>query len=306
MGRKAIGLKWVFKIKRDASGNVTKYKARLVAKGYVQKQGLDYDEVFAPVARLKTVRILLALSGKNGWKVHHLDVKYAFLNGELEEEVYVTQPEGFVMEDQPEKAYKLSKALYGLRQAPRAWNSCLDKCLMGLGFAKCSQEHAVYTRNKDGKLLIVGVYVDDLIVTGNCDAKINVFKKQMNKEFEMSDLGKLAYYFGIEVVQHEGGIMLKQAAYARNLLEKAGMADCNPSKYPMEPKLELRKDEQGDPVNPTEYRSIVGGLRYLTHTRPDIMYAVGFVSRFMERPTGQHLQAVKHILRYGKLWSDVC
>ncbi|KAI3510533.1 hypothetical protein L1887_17599 [Cichorium endivia] len=299
-GRKPIGLKWVFKLKKDPDGRVLKHKARLVAKGYVQKPGIDFDEVFAPVARIETVRILLALAGNNGWLVHHLDVKSAFLNGDLEEEVYVTQPEGFMNHDEPRKVYKLSKALYGLRQAPRAWNSRLDKCLKNLGFQRCPQEYAVYTKKKNDKLLIVGVYVDDLIVTGNCSDEVRFFKEQMKQEFEMSDLGSLSYYLGIEVSQREDGITLKQTAYAKNILEKAGMAECNSCKYPMEPKLELTKDEEGDPVNPTEYRSIIGGLRYLTHTRPDIVYAVGIVSRFMERPTVKHLQAVKHILRYIK------
>ncbi|GJQ99116.1 zinc finger, CCHC-type containing protein [Tanacetum coccineum] len=300
VGRKPIGLKWVYKLKRDPSGNILKYKARLVAKGYVQKPGVDFDEVFAPVARIETIRILLALASSHGWKVHHLDVKSAFLNGTLEEEVYVTQPEGYVKTNHPTKVYKLSKALYGLRQAPRAWNSRLDKFLKGLNFTRCGLEYGVYTRKQHGNVLIVGVYVDDLIVTGNCDDDVKYFKQQMNKEFEMSDMGLLSYYLGIEVTQHEDGITLKQSAYARNLLLKAGMADCNPSKSPMEHKEELTKDEEGVPVNATLFRSIIGGLRYLTHTRPDIAYAVGIVSRFMEKPTLKHLQAVKRILRYIK------
>lgn len=221
-GRRPIRLKWVYKLKRDPNGNVIKHKARLVAKGYVQKHIIDYDEVIAPIARLETVRILLALLGKNRWKVHHLDVKSTFLNGDLEEEVYVSQPEGFVKRDQPRKVYKLSKALYGLRQAPRAWNARLYKCLRGLGFVKCLQEHAVYTKNRDRKLIIIGIYVDDLIVTGNCDAEVEEFKAQMNREFEMSNLGTLSYYLEIEVVQREGEITLKQATYARNLLTKTG------------------------------------------------------------------------------------
>lgn len=158
----------------------------------------------------------------------------------------------------------------------------------------------MYIRRGCGKLLIVGVYVDDLIVTGNCEMEVTKFKKQMNNEFEMSDLGTLSYYLGIEVAQHEDGISLKQSAYARNILIKAGMDGCNPSQYPMEPKLELTKDEGATPVDPTEYRRIIGGLRYLTHTRPDISYAVGMASHFMERPTVQHLQVVKRILRYIK------
>ncbi|GKE11221.1 putative RNA-directed DNA polymerase [Tanacetum coccineum] len=279
--KKAIGLKWVYKVKRDPSGKILKYKARIVAKGYVQKYGVDYDEVFAPVTRIETVRIILALTGSNGWRVYHLDVKSAFLNEKLEEEVYVSQPEGYKKEGETEKVYRLSKALYGLKQAPRAWNACLDKYLKSLGFIRCALEYSVYTKKEEGNFLIVGVYVDDLLVTGSCDRSIQNFKKEMNSKFEMSDLGLLTYYLGIEVSQHAGRITLKQEAYAKNILVKTRMIDCNPTKSPMEHKLKLTKD-------------------YLTHTRPDISFAVGVVSRFMEKPTEQHLQAVKRILRYVK------
>lgn len=164
--QKAIGLKWVFKTKRDASGKIIKHKARLVAKGYVQQHGIDFDEVFAPVERIETVRLILALAAYNDWEVHHLDVKSAFLHGELKEEVYVSQPEGFVKPENEGKVYKLSKALYGLRQAPRAWNVKLDHTLKSLGFQKCSLEQAVYTKRNETSTLLIGVYVDDLIVTG--------------------------------------------------------------------------------------------------------------------------------------------
>ncbi|XP_042756658.2 retrovirus-related Pol polyprotein from transposon TNT 1-94 [Lactuca sativa] len=299
-GRRAIGLKWVFKVKRDPQGNILKHKARIVAKGYIQKQGIDYEEVFAPVARIETVRVILALAGSNGWRVHHLDVKSAFLNGHLTEEVYVSQPEGFVKKNEPGKVYKLSKALYGLKQAPRAWNSCLDKYLKSLGFRRCAQEYSVYTRTKNGSSLIIGIYVDDLLVTGSNPENIKEFKKEMKARFEMSDLGLLSYYLGIEVNQQDKGITLKQEGYAKNILIKTRMIDCNPTKTPMEHKLSLTKDGNEELVNPTEYRSIVGCLRYLTHTRPDITFAVGVVSRFMEKPTIKHLQAVKGILRYVK------
>lgn len=149
-GREAIDLKWIYKIKRDADGNITKHKARIVAKGYVQKKGVDFDEVFAPVTRIEMIRFLLALAAKGNWEVHHLDVKTAFLNGELEEEVFVKQPEGFIKKGQEHLVYRLLKALYGLRQAPRAWYSKLNKCLEGLGFVRCDYEQAVYTRHVGG------------------------------------------------------------------------------------------------------------------------------------------------------------
>lgn len=299
-GRKAISLKWVYKVKKNTKDEVVKYKARIVARGFVQKQGVNFDEVFAPVTRLETVRLLLALAAKNSWEVHHLDVKSAFLNGELLEEVYVNQPEGFVKKGQEHKVYKLLKALYGLRQAPRAWYSRLNKYLKELGFEKCPYEQAVYTKKEGDECLIIGVYVDDLLVTGSSVSNIMKFKAQMNMEFEMSDLGKLAYYLGIEVEQNRDFTELKQSAYARKLLEKANLLGCNSVKYPMEPRVQMHKDENGKLVDATKYRSLVGGLRYLVHTRPDIAYSVGVVSRYLEKPTVLHMGAVKRILRYVK------
>lgn len=299
-GHKAIGLKWVFKLKHDTNGEIIKHKARLVAKGYVQREGIDFEEVFAPVTRLETVRLLLAVAAKNSWEVHHMDVKSAFLNGDLKEDVYVSQPEGFVKENQAHLVYKLVKALYGLRQAPRAWYAKLNECLERLGFSKCPVEHAVYTKKVGSEVLVVGVYVDDLLVTGTNISSIEHFKRQMHAEFDMSDLGRLAYYLGIEVEQKDDYIQLKQSSYAKKILERAGMLDCNPCKYPMESRSPLNKDEHGKEVNSTQYKSVVGGLRYLVHTRPDIAFAVGIVSRFTERPTSMHLNAVKRILRYVK------
>ncbi|RVW63782.1 Retrovirus-related Pol polyprotein from transposon TNT 1-94 [Vitis vinifera] len=297
---KPIGLKWVYKLKKDTQGRIVKHKARLVAKGYVQRQGIDFDEVFTPVARLETVRLLISIAAHEGWKVHHMDVKSAFLNGVLEEEVYVIQPSGFEIKGEEHKVLKLHKALYGLRQAPRAWNSKLDKSLRTLGFERCSLEHAVYMRNQGKGNLIVGVYVDDLIITGECIQDIDKFKSQMKKSFSMSDLGLLSYYLGIEVCQNSQRITLNQSAYARKVLDKCGMKDCNPSQIPMEPRLKLSKESTSPPVDTTLYRSIVGSLRYLLHTRPDLAFSVGMVSRYMEKPTTEHMAAVKHILRYVK------
>lgn len=299
-GRKAISLKWVFKLKKNTKDEVVKYKARIVAKGYVQQQGVDFDEVFAPVTRLETVRLLLALAAKNSWEVHHMDVKSAFLNGDLLEEVYVKKPEDFVKKGQEHRVYKLLKALYGLRQAPRAWYSRLNKCLKDLGFEKGPYDQVVYTKKEGGESLIVGVYVDDLLVTGSSVNNILKFKAQMTGEFEMSDLGKLAYYLGLEVEQNKEFTELKQSAYARKLLEKANMLGCNSVKYPMEPRVQIHKDENGKRVDATKYRSLIGGLRYLVNTRPYIAYSVGVVSRHMETPTSLHMGAVKRILRYVK------
>ncbi|WZZ60567.1 hypothetical protein YC2023_060674 [Brassica napus] len=224
IGAKAIGLKWVFKLKRNSDGSINKYKARLVAKGYVQQYGVDFEEVFAPVARIETIRLLISLAATNGWEVHHLDVKTAFLHGELKEIVYVSQSEGFEMKGQENKVYRLNKALYGLRQAPRAWNHKLNTILVELGFRKCSKEPSVYRKMVKGELLVVAVYVDDLFVTGTCKKLIDEFKDGMSRKFDMSDLGRLTYYLGMEVCQSDRGITLNQSRYALRILEEAGMS----------------------------------------------------------------------------------
>jgi len=254
--------------------------------------------VFAPVARMETVRLLLALAAHRGWQVHHMDVKSAFLNGDLAEEVYVHQPPGYIDPDGEHKVLRLRKALYGLRQAPRAWNAKLDASLASLGFERSPLEHAVYKRSSGTATLLVGVYVDDLIITGTDANDIDAFKDQMHELFEMSDLGLLSYYLGIEVRQEAGTITLCQSAYVGKILEAAHMADCNACHTPMENRLQLSKEGVGDVLDATSYRSLVGSLRYLCNTRPDITHAVGMVSRYMQAPTASHWAAVKQILRY--------
>ncbi|KAK3137468.1 hypothetical protein QOZ80_5BG0452680 [Eleusine coracana subsp. coracana] len=297
-GQRAITLKWVFKLKRDEAGAIVKHKARLVARGFVQQEGIDFDDAFAPVARMESVRLLLALAAQEGWCVHHMDVKSAFLNGDLKEEVYVHQPPGFVIPGKEDKVLRLRKALYGLRQAPRAWNAKLDSTLKGMGFEQSPHEAAIYRRGNGGNALLVGVYVDDLVITGTKDAEVAAFKEDMKATFQMSDLGPLSFYLGIEVHQDDSGITLRQTAYAKRIVELAGLTDCNPALTPMEEKLKLSRHSTAKEVDATQYRCLVGSLRYLAHTRPDLAFSVGYVSRFMQRPTTEHQQAVKRIIRY--------
>ncbi|WVZ95469.1 hypothetical protein U9M48_041230 [Paspalum notatum var. saurae] len=288
-GHRPIGLKWVYKLKKDAQGIVVRHKARLVAKGYVQRAGVDFEEVFVPVARLDSVCALAALAAHEGWKLHHLDVKSAFLNGDLKEEVYVAQPPGF---SDGCCACTRRSTDFGRLHAK------LDRTLVALGFKRCEEEHGVYTRGEGRSHVLLGVYVDDLILTGAEDDAITSFKDEMKSSFKMSDLGCLSYYLGIEVKQGEGRITLCQAAYAAKLLDKAGMAGCNTVHTPMETGLKLSKDSPNPPIDATFYRSIVRSLRYLVHTRPDITFAVGMASRFMASPTTEHMSVVKHLLRY--------
>jgi hypothetical protein len=227
-----------------------------------------------------------------------MDVKSAFLNGEIKEEVYVRQPLGFVAAGHEGKVLKLQKALYGLRQAPHAWNTKLDGSLRNLGFKRCASEHGMYTQGSAKSRVVVGVYVDDLIITGANPADIGAFKEELRRLFRMSDLGLLSYYLGIEVKQGRNTITPGQAPYVKKLLEKVGMTACKPISTPMEVRLKLSTKSTTPEVDATMYRSLVGSLRYLVHTRPDIAFAVGYVSRFMEKPRQEHLVAVKHLLRY--------
>ncbi|KAH9685900.1 hypothetical protein KPL70_014158 [Citrus sinensis] len=263
VGAKTIGVKWIFKTKLNENGDVEKYKARLVAKGYAQQYGIDYKEVFAPVA------------------------------------LYVDQPQGYVKKGDELKVYKLKKTLYGLKQAPQAWYSRIEAYLFKQGFERCPHEHTLFVKQSEGgNILIISLYVDDLIFTGNNESMFEEFKKSMEKEFDMSDLGKMRYFIGVEVVQNENGIYLSQKKYAKEVLDRFGMRESHPSKNPIIPGCKLTKDENGVKVDETEYKQDVGCLMYLAATRPDLMYVLGLVSRYMGCPTELHMQAVKRVLRY--------
>jgi hypothetical protein len=194
----------------------------------LQRDGIDFDDAFAPVARMESVRLLLALAAKDGWCVHHMDVKSAFLNGDLKE-VYVHQPSGFAIPDKEGKVLRLRKAFCGLRQAPRAWNAKLDSTLRRMGFEQSPHEATVYRRGNGGNVLLVGVYVDDLVITGTKDAGVAAFKEEMKATFQMSGLGPLSFYLGIEVHQDNSGITFRKTAYAKRVVELAGLTDCNPA-----------------------------------------------------------------------------
>jgi hypothetical protein len=210
-----------------------------------------------------------------------------FLNGDLKE-VYVHQPPRFAIPGKEGKVLCLRKALYGLRQAPRAWNAKLDSTLKGMGFGQSTHETAIYQRDNGGNTLLVGVYVNDLVITGTKDAEVAAFKEEMKATFQMSDLGLLSFYLGIEVHQGDSGITLRQTAYAKHVVELAGLTECSPALTPMEERLKLSRDSTTEEVDATQYRRLVGSLRYLAHTRSDLTFSIGYVSRFMQRPTMEH------------------
>jgi hypothetical protein len=297
-GHSAITLKWVFKLKRDEAGAIVTHKARLVARRFVQQEDIDFDDTFAPVARMESIRLLFALAAQEDWHVHHMNVKSAFLNDDLKEEVYVHQPSGFAIPGKEGKVLRLRNTLYGLRQAPRAWNTKLDSMLKGMGFGQSPHEAAIYRRGKGGNALLAGVYVDDLVITGTKDVEVSAFKEEVKATFQMSDLRLLSFYLGIEVHQGDSGITLRQTAYAKRVVELAGLTDCNPALTLMEERLKLSRDSTTEEVGATLYRRLVGSLRYLAHTRLDLAFSVGYISRFMQQPTTEHQEAVKRIIRY--------
>jgi len=284
-----------------ANGEIDRYKARLVAKGLEQREGYDYEEIFSPVARMEIVRLIIALDAQRQWKIHQMDVKSAFLNGPLDEEVYVKQSSGFIQSGKEENVYILTKALYGLKQAPRAWNKRIYSFLHATGFKKCASNHGLYVKTNDyGDLLILCLYVDDVIFTRSNLKMIGDFKHITMKEFEMIDLGLMSYFLGIEVIQGDDGIFIHQMKFAIAFLKKFKMEGSNSIKTPIESGIKLTKEGDGRTIDATYFKQIVGSLRYLTCTRPDICYVVGLVRQYMESPRQVHLQVVKRIMRYIK------
>eukprot|EP00253_Pinus_taeda_P029662 PITA_29662 len=258
--KNVIGTKWNFKNKLNENGEVIRNKARLVCKGYAQQEGIDFEETFALVARLEAIRMFLALS--------------SFQN------------------------LKLKKALYGIKQAPRTWYYRLDKYLHQQGFSKGSADSNLYIKIENDKLLILVVYVDDIIFGSNEEAASQSFALVMQKEFEMSLLGELTYFLGLQIQQNEGGIFLSQTKYHKNFLKKYAMEDSKPVCTTMVTVCSLSANDELAAVHQPTYRSMIGSLLYLTGTRPDIMHAVGIVGRFQANPKETHLQAVKRIFRY--------
>ncbi|GJY53585.1 putative ribonuclease H-like domain-containing protein [Tanacetum coccineum] len=299
-GKRAIGTKWVYRNKKDKRGIVIKNKARLVAQGYTQEEGIDYDEVFAHVARIKAIRLFLAYASFKDFVVYQMDVKSAFLYGKIKEEVYVCQPLGFEDPDFPDRVYKVEKALYGLHQAPRAWYETLSTYLLDNGFQRGKIDKTLFIRRDKGDILLVQVYVDDIIFGSTKKSLCTEFEKMMHKKFQMSSMGELTFFLGLQVKQKEDGIFISQDKYVTEILKKFGFSDVKTASTPMETHKPLLKDADGEDVDEHLYRSMIGSLMYLTSSRPDIMFAVCACARFQVNPKSSHLHAVKRIFRYLK------
>ncbi|GJR97572.1 retrovirus-related pol polyprotein from transposon TNT 1-94 [Tanacetum coccineum] len=300
MNMTIIGTKWVYRNKLDENGIVTRNKVRLVAQGYNQQEGIDYDETYAPVARLESIRILLAYACALDFKLFQMDVKSAFLNGFINEEVYVAQPPGFIGFAKPNHVYRLKKALYELKQAPKAWYDRLKAFLIKHDYTMGMVDNTLFTKKKDPNLIIIQIYVDDIIFRSTCQEMCDDFGKIMHDEFEMSMMGELNFFLKLQIKQLEGGIFFNQSKYIKEMLKKFILEDSKPMKTPMSKESKLAKGEEGESVDNTKYRGMIGSLLYLTASRPDIMFSVCLCARFQEDPKTSHLEAVKRIFRYVK------
>ncbi|WVZ06861.1 hypothetical protein V8G54_020207 [Vigna mungo] len=284
-----VGSKWVFR---------TKY----LSDGLTQTPGLDYDHTFSPVVKVVTVRVILTLTVMNNWPLHQLDVNNALLNGHLTHLVYMEQPPGFVDPRYPNHVCRLRKALYGLKQTPLAWFQRFSSFLLSLGFLGNKADPSLFVYHKTAATLYIVVYVDDIILTGNNNSLIQKLLARFKTEFAIKDLGHLNYFLGLEVHYTTNGVFLSQTKYAQDILSRAQMLDAKPTPTPLQPHIQLTTT--GDSFsNPTQYRSLVGALQYLTITRPDLSYAVNLVSQFLQAPTNDHFQAV-NLFIFGRYLTD--
>jgi transposase InsO family protein len=306
-GTNVIPSKWVFKIKRDASGNLERFKARLVVKGFHQREGIDYTEVFAPTAKYAAFRAFIGVTTVKDLELKHLDIKTAFLNGILEEEVWMQQPEGYI-QGGPHLACKLKRALYGLKQAPRAWHIRLHQELTSMGFTQSLADPGLYFTQVGGTNVMLLIYVDDILVACSDSSIVDRFCKRLLSSFDGRDLGDASHFLGIAIQRDRvnRSIKLSQARMVRDLLAKFSMDDAKPRTVPISTSLRLSKDE-GEPLDTAvyPYSGLVGSLMYLAiGTRPDIAYAVSLMARFMSAPTVVHFQAAKGVLRYLAATAD--
>jgi hypothetical protein len=275
-----IGIKCVFKDKQGEDGEVVRNKARLVSQGYSQVEGLDFGETFAPVARLEAIRILLTFVASKRFKLYQMDVKSAFLNGVIHEEVYVRQPTGFKSLKYPDRVYKLSKTLYGLKQATRAWYARLKTFLLEHGYVMGSVDETLFTLNHDTDFLLVHNYVDNIIFGDSSHTLISRFQEMMESEFQMFMMGELTFFLGIQVKQMNQDAFVHQVKYTNDLMNKFNIAELKPVSTLMSSAASLGPDEDGEAVDQREYRSMIGSLLYLTVTRSNIQFIVGLYACF--------------------------
>ncbi|GKC67375.1 retrovirus-related pol polyprotein from transposon TNT 1-94 [Tanacetum coccineum] len=276
----------------DKNGIVSRNKARLVTQGYNQQEGIDYDQTYAPVARLESIQILLALACEKAFKLYQMDVKSAFLNGFINEEVYVAQPLGFIDFEKLNYVYKLKKALYDLKQAHKAWCDRIKAFLVKHEYSMGMVNNKLFTKKSKTHLTIVQIYVDEIIFGFKCQNLCDDFEKIMHGEFEISMIGELSFFLGLQIKQINDGIFFNQSKYIKEMLKKFEMEDSKPTKTLMSTEIKLTKDDEADSIDNNKYQGIIGSLLYLTASRPDIMFSVRLCARFQENPKTNHLEAV--------------
>ena len=312
-GRKVIGSRWVFLIKYKADGSVERYKGRLVAQGFSQRPGLDFGETFASTVKWATLRAILAIAAYEDLEIESVDISSAFLNGDIDAEIYMKQPEGFT-QGSGDDVLKLQKSIYGLKQAPRIWHDKLDSVLSEIGFKKVESDNSLWIYQKDDARIIIPVFVDDLTIVTKDKASITSVISHLEKNFKLRRLGGIEFLLGVKIRRdrEKHSIHLSQRQYILDMLARYGFTDCSPVSTPMNPGTSLSEDDC--PSTPADfeemrhvpYISAVGSLLYLAiATRPDIAYTVGVLARYNTRPGKTHWAAVKHLFRYLKGSLDV-
>ncbi|WKA11227.1 hypothetical protein VitviT2T_028751 [Vitis vinifera] len=303
-GCKPLSSKWIFKRKMKVDGSIDKYKARLVIKGYRQTEGLDYFDTYSPVTRINSIRMVLAIAALRNLEIHQMDVKTAFLNGDLDEEIYMEQPEGFSAPGQEKKVCKLVKSLYGLKQAPKQWHEKFDNVMLSHGFKINECDKCVYVKDTEHGYVIVCLYVDDMLIVGSDDKMITSTKNMLNSRFDMKDMGLADVILGIKIKRTSDELILSQSQYVDKILRKFDKDNSGVARTPVDVTLHLSKNK-GESVSQVEYSRVIGSLMYLMScTRPDIAYAVSKLSRYTSNPGAKHWQGIIRVLKYLRFTRD--
>lgn len=294
----------MYRVKYNTDRSVAKYKAKLVAKGFQHIMSVNYFETFSPVIKPVTIRVILSLAVMNQWKIRQVDVNNASLNGELTEEVFMDQPEGFIDAEKLEYVCKFHKSLYDLKQALRAWYDKLKGYLLQWGFINSSSDTSLFLRRSESSLILILIYVDDILITIPNSFELKNFIAEFSTIFALKDLRALSYFLDIEVLYDTDCVYLLRRKYIKDLLSKVEMMNCKDVGTPMSIRLKLQKEAQGSLghyiEDATHYKSIVAGMQYLVLTRPEIAFSVHKLSQYVFAPTLQHLMACKRMLRYLK------
>ena len=299
-GSKPLGYKWIFKKKMKANGSIDKYKARLVIKGYKQKEGLDYFDTYSPVTRISSIRMLISIAAIHNLETHQMDVKTDFLNGDLDEEIYMEQLKGFIVPGQEKKVCQLVKSLYGLNQAPMQWHEKFDNVMMTNGFKINECDKCVYVKNTQHGFVIICLYVDDILIMGSNNEVIKTTKEMFNNKFDMKDLGVADVILGIKISKISDGLILSQSHYIEKILKKFKQNDSSPMRTHVYVNLHLSKNN-GKCLSQQEYAQAIGSMMYVMNcTRPNVAYAVSKLSTYISNPSSDHWKAIVRVLRYLK------